>query len=95
VNPVPITSQPPRQTPAETVVVVPDSGDVRFVVMPAHSDIFVDGKHVGKGRFLPLKLPAGNHMVRYHAPNCTDDEFPVVVTKGALVIVPPVTLKCR
>jgi serine/threonine protein kinase len=91
----PVAPPPPRQTPAPTPAVVIDSGEVRFVVMPAHSDIYVNGEHVGKGRFLSRKFPVGTHTVRYTAPECTPDEFPIVVTKGAPFIVPPVSLKCR
>ena len=91
----PVVTQEPPRTEVEAPVVVADSGDVRFVVMPAHSDIIVGGQHVGKGRLLSRRLPVGTHMVRYEAPNCTPDELPIVVTKGATVIVPPVTLKCR
>lgn len=95
VNIVTVTPQPPRQATVDAPIVVADSGDVRFTVMPAHSDISVDGRHVGKGRFLPKRLPVGTHTVRYEAPGCTPDEFPVVVTKGSTILIPPVTLKCR
>ena len=87
--------QPQRQTPLETPVIIADSGDVRFVVLPPHSDIYVDGQQIGKGRFLQRRLPVGTHTVRYAAPGCTPDEFQLAVEKGSTRILPPVTLKCR
>jgi hypothetical protein len=76
-------------------VVVLDSSDVRFVVLPPHSDIYVDGTLMGKGRFLQRRLPVGTHTVRYEAPNCTPDEFQLAVERGSIKILPAITLKCR
>jgi serine/threonine protein kinase len=88
--------QPPRERPAETKTIVIDSSDVRFVVLPPHSDIYVNGRLIGKGRFLQRRVPVGTNTVRYHAPGCDPEEFTIDVFSGATVqILAPRTLTCR
>ena len=67
-----------------------------FVVLPPHSDIYVNGRLIGKGRFLQRRVPVGTNTVRYEAPGCSPEEFPITVTSGATVqILAPVRLTCR
>ena len=89
--------QPPRERPAESkAIVVVDSGIVRFVVMPPHSDIYVNGRLIGKGRFRQQGVPVGTNRVRYQAPGCDPEEFTIDVFSGATVqILSPRTLTCR
>ena len=92
----PSTPQPPRQTPTTAPAVVVDSSDVRFVVLPPHSDIYLNGKLIGKGRFLRHRAPVGINTVRYEAPGCETAERSIDVTGGVAVqILSPVTLVCR
>ena len=88
--------QPQREQPVETKTLVVDSSDVRFVVMPPHSDIYVNGRLIGKGRFRQQRVPVGTNRVRYHAPGCDPEEFTIDVFSGATVqILAPRTLVCR
>ena len=87
---------PPRERPAESKPIVVDSGEVRFVVMPPHSDIYLNGRLIGKGRFLSHRAPVGSNTVRYQAPGCDTEEFRIDVFSGATVqILAPRTLTCR
>jgi serine/threonine protein kinase len=82
--------------PEEVKPVIVDSSDVRFVVLPPHSDIYVNGKLIGKGRFLQRRVPVGTNSVRYQAPGCDPEEFKIDVFSGATVqILPPRSLTCR
>ncbi len=94
----PVTVQTQTQTQrTSTAAVVPiDSGPVRFNVMPPHSEITVDGRRLGTGRFLQRNLAVGVHTVRYTAPGCDLEEFQIVVARGEGVkIVERKDLTCR
>jgi serine/threonine protein kinase len=87
---------PPRERPAESKPLVVDSSVVRFVVMPPHTDIYVNGRLIGKGRFRQQRVPVGTNTVRYQAPGCDPEEFTIDVFSGATTqILAPRTLTCR
>jgi serine/threonine protein kinase len=87
------TQTPFGRPPVRAVV---DSGPVRFVVMPPHAEISVDGTRIGVGRFLQRNVAVGPHTIRYAAPNCDTEEIQIAVVKGEPVkIIPPVRLTCR
>jgi hypothetical protein len=69
-----------------------DSGTVRMKVSPSYAEIFIDGISIGTN-FKQVMWPVGQHTVRFVAPGCGRPvEQQITVTKGQLLILPPVTI---
>jgi hypothetical protein len=84
--------QQTRQAPVERVAV--DSAEVRISVMPPHAEISIDGTRIGSGRVV-RRVPVGQHVLRYSAPNCDAEDRTITVSAGEPLLVPHLTLQCH
>jgi hypothetical protein len=58
----------------------PDSGTLRVAVEPLTTEIFIGDRSAGYGR-VQLRLPLGNHTLKFRSPRCTDT-LVVALEKG-------------
>ncbi|HEU4995548.1 MAG TPA: hypothetical protein VFT29_12050, partial [Gemmatimonadaceae bacterium] len=96
-KPLVAAAPPPAQVqqPRQAVVRAPvDSGEIRLSVMPTHAEISVDGNRIGSGR-ARARLPVGQHLIRYSAPNCDPEDRTLTVLKGEPQLVSLITLQCH
>ena len=72
----------------------PDSGNIRVAVEPLTTEIFVGDRSVGFGR-VQLRLPLGNHTVKFRSPACTEVRAISIVKGPQSVITDQVTNGAR
>jgi len=88
------TSQPPVTVPAAPVVSAP-TGKLRMLTSPADAEILVDGRHIGVGSVLDVRVVAGSRRLRVRAPGYETLDTTIVIRAGETTSLGRIALRGR
>ena len=94
--PAPAPAAPPAAPPAVVVIARPvtvATGKLRILTSPPSAEILVDGRRVGVGSVVDLRVPSGTRRLRVQAAGYAPWDTTIVVEAGATHSLGRVTLR--